>query len=301
MMHPINLTIFVLEPNWPNSLDDCTDGSKGEYHVDEQLDAIAVRSGKLDGSGSGDDISEGGWISIAATVFAFNNNDRADFWHTADAFNPSWKFIASVYSNEVNATEVIEVEYKLPQGSNQAVRVRYDYQGNVSTCPETSYGDVDDLVFAVAYVPFYISCLSELVVFNIEDAPFTSNLPCTVFSQSDFNGSLEIKCDTSKLSGMGCASESPIDIQPGVLETNITISVNVSTSAIAGESGDLLISATDAITNITKTSPIKVLIIEGGGPQTAEYDSELGAPRCYAEGSSVRLKCCELVQHLQSH
>jgi hypothetical protein len=285
-----DLTICVTEPNWPNSLDDCTDGSKGEYRVDEQSDAITIRSGRLDGTGSGNDISEGEYITIAATVFAFNKNDRADFWHTTDVFNPSWTYIGSVYSKKINATEVIEVEYKLPQGSNQAVRVRYDYQGNVSTCPETDYGDVDDLVFAVKYVPFYISCLSELVILNIEDAPFTSKLPCTIFSQSDFEGSIDISCDASELSGVDCISESPIDIQLGVLETNITISVNVSSSAIAGESGDLLISATDATRNLTKTSPINVLIIEGGGPQTAEYDPELGAPRCYAEGSSVRQK-----------
>lgn len=44
-----------------------------------------------------------------------------------------------------NATEIIEIEYKLPPGPNQAVRVRYDYEGDVSTCPATSYGDVDDL------------------------------------------------------------------------------------------------------------------------------------------------------------
>lgn len=274
------------EPNAPNSLDTCTDGNSGDYRVDEQSDAITVRAGRLDGSGSGGDISEGEYITIAATVFAYNTNDRADFWHAPDAYSVEWQYIGSIYSEETNATEVIEIEYKLPQGSTQAVRVKYDYQGNITTCRETAYGDVDDIVFAVKYVPFYISCPTELLVFNIEEAPITAEQPCTIYSQSDFEGSLEIDCDSSGLSGVECASDSPIDIELGTLETNITVSMNISSSAIAGESGDILITATDPQANITKTSPIQVLIIEGGGPQTAEYDSTLGAPRCYAEGSS---------------
>jgi hypothetical protein len=50
-----------------------------------------------------------------------------------------------LFMSTVNTTETIEIEYQLPQGAHQAVRVRYDYQGNISTCPQTSYGDVDDL------------------------------------------------------------------------------------------------------------------------------------------------------------
>lgn len=184
---------------------------------------------------------------------------------------------------------MIEIEYKLPQGPTQAVRVKYDYQGNITTCRETSYGDVDDLVFAVKYVPFYISCPMELFIFNIEDTPIATEQSCTIFSQSDFQGSLSIVCDSSALSGVGCTSVSPIAIELGTLETNITIAINVSTLAIAGESGDILVSVTDPQANLTKMSPIQVLVIEGGGPQTAEYDPIFGAPRCYAEGSSVRL------------
>jgi hypothetical protein len=133
------------EPNFPNTLDSCTDGNNGTYHVDEQLDKIVVRSGKIDGTESGAVIAEGEYATIIATVFAYNNKDRADFWHTSDAFNPSWIYIGSVQAQHVNTTEVLQVEFILPQGANQAVRVKYDYLGNVTTCPETTYGDADDL------------------------------------------------------------------------------------------------------------------------------------------------------------
>lgn len=261
------------------------------------------------------DISEGEWITISAQAFAYNSNDRADFWHTSDAFNPSWDYIGSIYSQKENATEIIEIEYKLPQGPNQAVRVRYDYQGNVSTCPATSYGDVDDLVFAVKYVPFFISCSNEMVVLNLEEAPMISEQLCTLHSQSDFQGSLEISCDSTELNGVYCTADSPVDIELDAVETNFTLVhsmcisiidhlinsltwlyitspsenrlyVNLTTAAIVGQNGDLLVSAYEPNFNITKSSPVAVVVIQGGGAQTAEYDSDLGAPRCFARGSS---------------
>ena len=88
------------EPNAPNSLDDCEDGNSGDYRVDEQLDALLIRSGRLHDDSSNNDISEGEWLTISAYVFAYNSNDRADFWHTSDAFNPSWDYIGSIYSQK---------------------------------------------------------------------------------------------------------------------------------------------------------------------------------------------------------
>lgn len=274
------------EPNSPNSLDECTDGDSGVYREDEHLDAIKVRSGRLD-SESGDDIAEGDYITISATVFAYNSNDRADFWHTSNPVNPSWNYIGSIYAEESNSTEVIEVEYILPHGLDQAVRVKFDYQGNVSDCRESNYGDIDDLVFKVKHIPFYIMCPDEVLIIDAAETPLREQR-CTIYSSSDYEGSLEIGCTSSELNGVDCTSESPVEILLGTLETNVTITIDVSTSAIAGESGDILVTAVDPGINITKASAIQMLVIQGGGPQTADYDSDLGAPHCFAEGSLVR-------------
>lgn len=128
----------------------------------------------------------------------------------------------------------------------------------------------------------------EMAVFNLDDAPLISNIPCIIFSQPEYEGSLDISCDSSGLSGVSCTSASPIDIAKGADQTNITVTVNISASAIAGERGDILVSAVDSDFNVNKTSLIQVLIIQGGGPQSANYDPDVGAPRCFAEGSSVR-------------
>eukprot|EP00804_Cyclotella_cryptica_P028860 CCRYP_008443-RA/>CCRYP_008443-RA protein AED:0.06 eAED:0.06 QI:0/0.93/0.88/1/1/1/17/370/2761 len=272
------------ESNFPNTLDNCTDGNDGDYHVDEQLDKIVVRSGKIDGTGSNAAITEGERVVISATVFAYDTNDRADFWHTSDAFNRSWEYIGSVQSQLVNATEVLEVEFFLPLGANQAVRVKYDYQGNVTACPETAYGDADDLVFAVTYTPFYVTCPSEYVIFNREDTPSSREITCTLVSNSDFEGAIFMSCDASSLRGVTCTTASPIVIEPGALQTDVTIIVNVASSVIVGENGNIVVSTTTS-GNITKTSSIPIRIVEGGGFQAAEYDPQLGAPRCFLTGS----------------
>lgn len=68
--------------------------------MDEQLDALTVRAGRLDGSGLNGDIQVGDYITVIANVFAYNTNDRADFWYTNDAYNPSWQYIGSINSTK---------------------------------------------------------------------------------------------------------------------------------------------------------------------------------------------------------
>lgn len=127
-----------------------------------------------------------------------------------------------------------------------------------------------------------------MVVLNLEQAPLTSEQLCTLHSHSDFKGSVNVICDSTELNGVNCSADSPVDIELDVVETNFTVYINLTTAAIAGENGHIMVSAGEPQLNITKTSLIEVLIIEGGGAQSAEYDSDLGAPRCYAHGSSVR-------------
>jgi len=132
------------EPNQPNTLDTCTDGTSGTYHSDESNDRIVVRT--LDGA----DFSEGATVEIEATVWAWStgSSDTLDLYHAADANNPTWVHVASIVPPGGGA-QALSAQVTLPAGSLQAVRANFRYQGTQSPCSGGSYDDADDLVFAV--------------------------------------------------------------------------------------------------------------------------------------------------------
>ena len=127
----------------------CSDGTNGSYLTDESLEAIKVSStnGGLLRSG---DIAE-----IEAAVYSFDRNaDSADFYYSTNPLNPMWTLIGTANPPERGA-QTIKMQYTLPVGELQAVRVVFRYQGSASTsipfqCPSSGYDDVDDLVFKVA-------------------------------------------------------------------------------------------------------------------------------------------------------
>jgi hypothetical protein len=102
-------------------------------------------------------------------------------------------------------------------------------------------------------------------MFNKEEIPINTELSCTLFAMSNFEGTIYMSCDSSTLSGLTCTTASPITIEPGARKTNVTLLVDVLSSAIVGENGDIVVSATSD--NTTKTSRIPIIIVEGGGFQ----------------------------------
>ena len=120
-------------------------------------------------------------VTVTATVICWYTgaNDVADFYYTTivDDGNPiSWTFIESVDCarraitediNDLVATreelivgskQDLSVTYKLPEGSQHAVRVNFSYRtgerDTTSSCVQSTednkfYNDVDDLVFQV--------------------------------------------------------------------------------------------------------------------------------------------------------
>ncbi|MCP3964482.1 MAG: exo-alpha-sialidase, partial [bacterium] len=97
------------EPNQPNTLDACNDGTSGTYHSDESNDRIVVST--LD-SGN---FTEGDTVQIDATVWAWSTftADTLDLYYAADATNPSWVFIASIQPSGTDQ-QVITTQYTLP-------------------------------------------------------------------------------------------------------------------------------------------------------------------------------------------
>ncbi len=132
------------EPNQPNTLDVCNDGTSGTYHSDESNDRIVVRT--LDGF----DFAEGATVEVEATVWAWStgSSDTLDLYYAADANSPSWVYITSIVPPGGGA-HALTAQYTLPTGSLQAVRAQFRYTGTASSCTAGAYNDRDDLVFAV--------------------------------------------------------------------------------------------------------------------------------------------------------
>ena len=135
------------EPNQPNTLGTCTDGSSGSYQSDESNERIVVST--LDGT----DMTVGATVRIDTTVWAWQtgSNDTLDLYYAADANNPTWVFIASL-SPSAGGSQTLSTTYTLPTGALQAVRANFRYNGSQSTCSTGNYDDTDDLVFAVETV-----------------------------------------------------------------------------------------------------------------------------------------------------
>ncbi len=137
-------TLNPAEPNQPNTLGTCTDGTNGSYHQDESIDQVVVRT--LDGS----DFAPGKTVEVAVTVYPWSSGtqDYLDLYYAADATNPTWQPIQTI-NLASGGLQTLTVQYTLPAGSLQAVRANFRYRGSASTCGTGSYDDTDDLVFAV--------------------------------------------------------------------------------------------------------------------------------------------------------
>ena len=147
------------EPNGSNTLDMCEDGWAGEYHIDQSLDKIVVKSTDRDGSDSSETLTEGGRATIVATVFPVSNADGtlsydyADFYTATDASNPEWTYIGTESPDpSITGLQEMKMTYTLPKGTNQAVRVNFRFLGDRGAnegCSGGPYDDTDDIVFAV--------------------------------------------------------------------------------------------------------------------------------------------------------
>ncbi|KAL7526584.1 hypothetical protein ACHAXR_001553, partial [Thalassiosira sp. AJA248-18] len=133
------------ESNAPNTIDGCVDGESGTYQDDESVEAIKVTA--IGGS----QLQVGGTAEIEATVWAYGDggSDTADFYYASDATNPEWIHISSVVPDG-GGEKKVTIQYTLPEGNLQAVRVNFRYEGSESPCSGDKYDDADDLVFAVA-------------------------------------------------------------------------------------------------------------------------------------------------------
>jgi len=179
------------EVNRPNTLDSCVDGNAGTYLSDESLEKIIVRSGEVDGSGSGVDMIEGGRATIVATVHPWSTggSDYADFYYASDSSNPVWKYIGTKRPSG-GGLQQLKISYSLPTGKNQAVRVNFRYKGSQGTngaCSAGNYDDNDDLAFTVKSNPAFTSVVTDPVV--VVDVPKDADVDAMKRAALDLNES----------------------------------------------------------------------------------------------------------------
>ena len=129
------------EVNQPNTLfATCPDGNGGRS-TDESIESIGFDTPDRLPPGPGKTIR----VRTSVNVFS-GLHDRLDFYSAADASNPVWTHITTL---RPASGQQFFVEFTLPYGAVQAVRVRLRYQGTEGPCGNDpgSYDDHDDLVF----------------------------------------------------------------------------------------------------------------------------------------------------------
>jgi hypothetical protein len=129
------------EPNQPNAIGGCPDGTDGLGSNDR------IRLATTDGG----PFAPGRKVVISATVDARTafEDDVADFFFAADAEHPVWQLVGSAVPAGPGP-QTLEAVYKLPSGTRQAVRVQFRSGGGPTVCAPGPQDDRDDLVFAVA-------------------------------------------------------------------------------------------------------------------------------------------------------
>lgn len=259
------------EPNEPNTIaDSCPDGTYGTFHSDESIDKIVVRS--VDGG----NLEVGKQVQIEVTVWAWSaTEDFLDLYYASDATAPSWQEVPGGIGLSPTSTGqfTFNVTHSLPEGSLQAIRASYRYQGTSDVCPTGSYDDHDDLFFAV-------------------DSSGDDVIPPTV--------SITSPVDSDTVGGVVDIAVNAVD-SVGVTVVNVYVdgaligstrnepfTVAWDTTTETDGQHVLTASAQDAAGNVGNSEAITVNVTatsEGGASGEAVYDAARGAPGCQTVGS----------------
>nr|HPR65020.1 hypothetical protein [Thermoanaerobaculia bacterium]HXK69244.1 hypothetical protein [Thermoanaerobaculia bacterium] len=133
------------ETNQPNTLDGCSDGTSGTYHVDISVDRIRIYTS------DGSPFMQGKTVTVEVTAWINDPGaNRVDIFHAPDAAGPEWSLVAS-FTPSTTGIAVFTGSFVLPSSPLQAVRAQIRYKGMAVPCmvSANNINDRDDLVFAV--------------------------------------------------------------------------------------------------------------------------------------------------------
>jgi|GEM_PF-2182553 len=137
----------VGEPNYPNTLDGCTDGTSGTCHSDESIESITVS--EVGGNGA---FNPGDTVQVDYHAYCYGTDDYVAVYYSNSVTNPNWvretptgtKCPASGYQD-------FSIQFTLDNNTGyHAVRAVMEYNAEISTaCDSGDYNDRDDLAFNV--------------------------------------------------------------------------------------------------------------------------------------------------------
>ncbi|MGM5483049.1 MAG: Ig-like domain-containing protein, partial [Nanobdellota archaeon] len=136
----------VNEPNQPNTIDSCADGTSGSYASDESLENITMRS--LNGS----TFRGGDTVEVNITAYCYDSSsDNINFIYANDSSSLDWSVAA--YENPCPTSGFYTSTRTFVLDNNtgiHAFRGSIQYQGSTTTtCGSGDYDDNDDFEFYV--------------------------------------------------------------------------------------------------------------------------------------------------------
>ena len=263
------------EPNQPNTLDGCADGTSGSYHSDESNDRIVVST--LDGA----DFAPGATVRIDATVWAWTtpSSDTLDLFYAADANSPSWVLIDSIVAT-VAGEQTLSAQYTLPAGSLQAVRAQFRYQSTNAPCSSGNYNDRDDLVFAVGTASPICTIDADC-----DDGAFCNGAEtCNTGTGQCESGTAPACDDGLYCNGTETCNEGTDSCDAGTAPV-CDDGLFCNGAETCNEGTDSCDAGTDPCSGSQTCNETTDTCEGGGGAQDAVYDAGLGAPACTTVGS----------------
>ncbi len=135
------------EPNAPNTIDSCTDGSSGTYQTDESIENITVTD--LNGS----TFNGGDTVQVDVWAYCYNDgsSDNINFVYTNNTDSPSWRVVGYINPCPAGGFQKVSKNFTLDDVRGyHTVRAIIQYSGSTSTtCGMGNYDDNDDLSFYV--------------------------------------------------------------------------------------------------------------------------------------------------------
>lgn len=153
-------TVSPGEPNQPNTIDTCVDGSSGSYLSDESLENITFRS--LNGS----EFRALDTVEAIITGYCYSDGSQDSFHYIYgnDSSNLAWKLMASEDPCPGGAIQTVSKTFVLDNITGiQAFRGMLRYQNTgTATCASGSYDDQDDLEFLVLSPREFVNPIVEI-------------------------------------------------------------------------------------------------------------------------------------------
>jgi hypothetical protein len=138
-------TLVTAEPNQPNAIDACADGTSGTYHSDESLDRVKIETADATA------LDVGKQVKVTVTAWCYNTTDTLDLYYSTSVAPLVWTAVATGVTCPVSGGAYTFAQTFTLSGTNglQAIRAAMRYGGAAGTCVAGSYNERDDLIFQV--------------------------------------------------------------------------------------------------------------------------------------------------------